>query len=134
MQDILPTPQRPDLVLSSTTKKEVVIVELTVPFEPNIEARHTDKCNKYASLTTDIKDQGYSCNLFCLEIGSRGYVSKENKLRVKSLLKRVKQGKNVKMLLKNVSKLSLMSSYSLFIAKDEPNWMKPRILTVPDYQ
>ncbi|XP_041466188.1 uncharacterized protein LOC121416780 [Lytechinus variegatus] len=130
--NILPTPLRPDLVLSSVQNKEVIVVELTVPFEQNIDSRHVSKCNKYAPLTNDIIDQGYSCKLFCIEVGSRGYVSKQNKVRIKSLLKTMKLGKKNKAMLNRISKMSIMTSYSLFLAKDQPTWTEPPLLSVPE--
>ena len=104
-QNVIPTSQRPDIVVLSESQKEIIIVELSVPFETNIESRHTHKCNKYAPLVNDIVDQGYKCDLICLEVGSRGYLSKENKMRLKT-------------------------SYSIFCAKDEPTWVNAGILKI----
>ena len=76
---VILTSQRPDIVILSETKKDIVIVELSVPFEMNIETRHVQKCNKYAPLVNDIVNQGYNCQLICLEVGPEAMCRKETK-------------------------------------------------------
>ncbi|XP_071507989.1 uncharacterized protein, partial [Diadema antillarum] len=85
--DLTPTSERPDIVLVNQSSKSVVIGELTVPFESNIDSAHNRKSEKYASLVLDIENQGYSCELICFEVGSRGLVTKENKRQVTKLFK-----------------------------------------------
>ena len=77
--DILPTQQRPDLVLINESSKSIIIIELSIPFEQNIHKTHDYKQNKYASLTADLQEQGYDAKLFCIEIGSRGLITSSNK-------------------------------------------------------
>ena len=129
--NIIPTSQRPDIVILSQTKREIKIVELSVPFEMNIETRHVQKCNKYAPLVNDIVNQGYNCQLICLEGGSRGYISKGNKTRLKTLLTKMKMGRQFRTTMHQISKLAVISSYSIFCAKDEPTWMNVSTLSIP---
>ena len=51
--EICITPQKPDIVIIDEKQKIMNIYELSVPFEHNIEKRHTEKSNKYAHFTTD---------------------------------------------------------------------------------
>ena len=69
-QDILATAQRPDLVILNRTSKEVVIFELTVPWDMNVETAHNFKQDKYASLVNDLSGSGFAVGVgFCFGIG-----------------------------------------------------------------
>ena len=74
--EILPTQQRPDLVLINESSNSIVIIELSIPFEANIRKAHEYKENRYASLVSDLQERGYDTNLFCIEVGSRGLISR----------------------------------------------------------
>ena len=69
--DLLPTSDRPDLVVIDYCKKSISILELTVPFERNISKDHQYKCHKYAHLMIDLQGLGYSVKYFAIEIGCR---------------------------------------------------------------
>ena len=56
------------------------IFELTVPFETNIKARNKLKADTYAHFATDIKT--YKATVTAFEVGSRGYLTKENERRL----------------------------------------------------
>ena len=55
-------------------------MELTVPFEMNINKAHTRKMERYGSLVTDLNHiAGYNVQLLCVEIGSKGLITQDNK-------------------------------------------------------
>ena len=85
---ILTTSQRPDIVIVLEESKEIVIVELTVPFETNVEEAHRRKVDKYSSMVQDIQEMGYTVSLYAVEVGVRGLLSTDNKHRMKQLLKK----------------------------------------------
>ena len=85
--EVLVTSSRPDLVIHYPEANVIKIIELTVPFETNIEKEHTYKTNKYATLIQDIEDKQISSELTCVEVGCRGYVSESNKIRITTILK-----------------------------------------------
>ena len=85
--DLTSTSERPDIVIVNQDSKSVVIGELTVPFESNIDSAHKRKSEKYAPLVLDIGNKGYSCELICFEVGSRGLITKENKRQITKLFK-----------------------------------------------
>ena len=125
--EILPTQQRPDLVLINEGSKSIVIIELSIPFEQNIQKAHVYKENKYASLVSDLQEQGYDTNLFCVEIGSRGLISSSNKMSLNSIFKLVANKKTpVKRVfnkfLKTVSQCAIVHSYSIFYSKYDEDW------------
>ena len=55
--EVIVTSSRPDLVIHYPEANVIKIIELTVPFEINIEKEHTYKTNKYATLIQDIEDK-----------------------------------------------------------------------------
>ena len=75
-ESILPCSLIPDIVIVQDRK--VVVFELTVPFELNINNAHSRKSDKYSGLVSDIETAGYNCFLYVVEVGSRGYIDKQN--------------------------------------------------------
>jgi hypothetical protein len=47
--DILVTSQRPDMVLINRKLRQIVVFEMTYPWDMNIDRSHGHKCQKYAS-------------------------------------------------------------------------------------
>ena len=70
--------------------KEILVVELTVPFEPNIEHAQNRKTEKYTPLISDLNQTGYHAKLVTLEIGARGYIPKQSKTKLMSVIKKSK--------------------------------------------
>ena len=118
----------PDLVLVNRRDKKIVIMELTSPLEANIEAAYTRKANKYTPLKIDLEEKGYSVQLVPFEIGSRGYVSSRNKNNLINIYVSNKISYNVLKLCKELSKISLLCSFSIFHAYQAPSWVNPPLL------
>ena len=83
--DVLVTTQRPDLFIVNRDLKKVILLELTVPWDMNIDSSHGIKSRKYASLIGDL-ERHFSVEAYCFEVSVRGLVSKANKARLKSFL------------------------------------------------
>ena len=131
-QDILATAQRPDLVILNRTTKEIVIFELTVPWDMNVETAHNFKQDKYASLVNDLSGSGYAVGLFCFEVSVRGQITASNRGRLKSFLFRTTgQSRSfLGSLCTNISKVALLGSFSIFTARNEGMWSTGRDLSV----
>ena len=127
--EICVTALKPDLVIIDEKRKTLDIFELTVPFEFNIEDRNKFKNNKYAHFITDIKT--YTTSVTAFEIGSRGYISPKNKHRLHTLHKYIKPGTTLTNFQKNISALSVYSSYHIFIARKDQIWSEPNLLETP---
>ena len=112
-------------------EKRLQIIELTVPFETNIDNSHSYKVNKYTPLINDLTDNGYKCDILCIEIASRGYISKDNKARLQKLLCDIDLRKQFKHVCNNIAKLSLVTSYAIFNFKDEPQWTNSAYIGIP---
>ena len=137
--EVLVTSPRPDLVIHYPEANVIKIIELTVPFETNIEKEHTYKTNKYATLIQDIEDKEDKedkTNIVIIDMcGSRlqrlGYVSESNKIRITTILKSldIKPSKRqLKELTVSISKIALLTSFVIFKCKDEPQWFDPKLI------
>ena len=123
-QEIIVTNQRPDVVAVNAEKRNVIIFELTCPFDSNVDTAHEYKMNKYAALVNDLNNSGFVVDLFCVEVTVRGQITKANRARIKSfVLKTTGQRRNVSVdLICRLSRASLLSSFSIFCARNEANW------------
>lgn len=72
---IIKTGKRPDIVLSSKTTNQVVMIELTVPFESRLEESHFFKESKYRDLAGELRKEGMIARVFAVEVGARGLLS-----------------------------------------------------------
>ena len=84
---VVPTQQKPDLCFIDFNKKDIILIELTVPFETNIAEAHQRKQDRYAGLVHDIREAGWNPVEICLEIGSRGLITPENKKRLMDMIR-----------------------------------------------
>ena len=109
--------------------KTVELLELTVPFEGNIKARNKDKNDKYAHFLTDIKE--YKPSIICFEVGVRGYLTTDNLNRLKHIHSLCKKNIKYKTFIKNISALTINSSYYIFTAKKNPTWSMTTHLHAP---
>ena len=128
---ILVTPLKPDLFLVDEERRTIVMFELTCPFERNIDREHAYKEGKYAPLVADLT-RSFKVFHYSVEIGARGFISKQNKARLKSFALNCcdASSANLKGLITYCSKASLLASFSIFQARNEPTWSSPRPLVV----
>ena len=112
-------------------RREGVVFELTCPWDSNIVRSHTYKSEKYASLIADLSSH-FVVSFFSVEVSARGQITKDNRTRLKSFLFKccTYSGNVSKDLCRISSKAALLSSYSIFAARQEPTWGDPAPLTV----
>ena len=132
--NILPTSQKPDMVLIRRNSKTIILVELTVCFESGIVKAEERKTDMYASLLHDLSDVDFNAQLFTLEIGSRGLIDSNNTNKLKDLLKLIDPklkylNKVVKSLRSKLSKISVLCSYALFYSKYNQMWRESPLLS-----
>ena len=131
-QDIVVTASRPDLVIvdSSTPIKTVYLFELSVCFEQtdNIQKAHQKKYDRYCPLTQDIEDRGFNCKNIPFEVGSRGHLTLENKSILTIIHKLCNTKTKFKKFYQNISKTSLLCSYSIYLSREE-NWNNSTLLS-----
>ena len=105
------TPLKPDIVIIDSHKETIHLYELTCPAEKNIEARHTEKSNKYAHFSTDITN--LTCKVNCFEVSTKGFLNARNHSTLNTLHKFIKP------------------SYYLFLCKNEPIFVESPYLLPP---
>ena len=71
---IIQTEKRPDIVVWSDSKKSVLLIELTVPWEENREEAHERNKNHYETLRADCVEKGWICHVIPIEVGCRGFI------------------------------------------------------------
>ena len=65
---------RPDTVIHSASTQQLILVELTVPYENGMEKAHIYKREKYLNLTKELEDAGYRAGVMPVEVGARGFI------------------------------------------------------------
>ena len=115
------------IIDNNTTPKTVHLYELTSPFSTNILTANSYKKDKYAGLKDDIIQNGYICHVIPFEICSRGFIPRRVKLILLSMMKTfttIKPPLNHKHIV-NISKIALLSSFSIFHARKSRDWNSP---------
>ena len=126
---ILVTSQKPDLCIVNEETKEITLIELTIPFECNINAAHNRKTSRYELLVNDLKKSGYEVIYHPIEIGSRGLITKDNAYSLKTLFNiESDRSKELKDIQKNLTKISVIASYCIFYSKFESSWLEPDLI------
>ena len=128
---VLVTALKPDIVIVSSVSQEVIVFELTCPWDRNIVRSHNMKTEKYAPLIADLA-QSYVVSFYAVEVSARGQITKDNRSRLKSFLHKCCAAPHAvtKSLICASSKAALLSSYSIFSARGEPTWEDPSPLVV----
>ena len=131
---ILVTNQRPDIVIVNESLGEVIVSELTCPWDGNIARSHTFKEEKYAPLIADLS-QRYTCYHFSIEISVRGQVSNDNKKRLKAFSYRACSDAKLvfKSMVPILSKTALLASFSIFAARAEPSWVSSSLIPIDSF-
>ena len=130
--DIVVLSQKPDLVIIDRTNMKVTLIELTIPFDINVSKAHERKIDRYERLKNDIEDKGYDVLYLAIEIGSRGFISMENETRLKELFEifNIDNRKELNVIMNNLKKIAIISSYCIFYSKFENSWLDPKLINV----
>lgn len=114
---ITATSLRPDMVITSESTRQVVIVELTVPWEDRLEEANERKRAKYAELVEECRSGGWKARSEPVEVGCRGFAGQ-------SLLRTLKllgvKGQLCRRAIKNISEAAEKASRWLWIRRGEP--------------
>ena len=126
--DIHATSQRPDIVIINRSKKQICFFELSVSFEKNAESANLRKLGRYRELALDLTNKGWVTSNTPFEVGSRGHINKRNKISISDTMKFFQIKIHKSKLLKDMSKISLLCSFTLFQAHCQPDWQSPPFL------
>ena len=128
---ILVTNLRPDLFIVSENLKKAIVIELTCPWDPNVQHSHTYKQEKYSPLVADLS-QCFTVFHYSVEVTVRGQITKDNQNRIRAFVFRCcdTPGKLAGKIIKDSSKAALLASFSVFCARKEPSWLNPAPLLI----
>ena len=127
--DLCPTLEKPDLVLIDEKKKTVDLFELTVPGELRISESNKLKADRYSHFKTDIVS--YKTTVTPFEISVKGHVTRENRDRLRRIHKFTDKSKTLKKFIQDISYIAILSTYYIYIARNEPAWSDPPFITPP---
>ena len=122
------TSLRPDVLLMSPTIKRVILIELTCPAEENLTDRHFDKIEKYSPLREAIEASGWTCDLFAIEVGARGFCSK---FFIQALKELGFCNKLISTIKAEVSYASLRASFWIWMAREDKEWRLSKHHSLP---
>ena len=117
---------KPDIVIVDEQTKTLHIYELTMPSMTNIEARHTEKTNKYSHFLTDITT--YKTSLNCFEVTSTGFVSSRNVKTLHQLHKLMRKDMKKSVFMNNLNSLAWYGSYQIWLTRNDPVFTIPAFL------
>ena len=63
-----------DIVLLSRANLKIIVVELSIPYEIQMDQSHEYKTSKYEDLKKEMEKEGYSLIVKAVEIGAKGFV------------------------------------------------------------
>jgi hypothetical protein len=117
--EIVHTNQRPDIVLWSQSPKRMILVELTVPWEENIDEAYERKMARYQELAETCTNKGWKTWVFPVEIGCRGFPAK-------SLMKMLGalgiRGRSLRSVTRALGKAAERASSWLWLRRADVEW------------
>ena len=111
---------RPDILISSTKLKKVILVELTCPAEEGFQSAQLRKQSKYLPLVQNIsQSSSWKPLLLTVEVGARGFVAISTH---QVLLKLGLPSRKVSSLCKTLSTTAAKCSYTIYLSSNSKTW------------
>jgi hypothetical protein len=126
--NIADVPDRPDILLWSETRRELLAIELTCPGEDGIQAAHQRKQKKYAHLADEgLKHQPpWSLRVWAIEVGSLGFLAKSGYELLRAINFTKSELAAIKRQLEDISR---RCSYFIFSSRHKVTWTNRPLLT-----
>jgi hypothetical protein len=113
-------------------RHRISLVELTCPWDTDGDKARDCKIFKYAGLKVTLSNEGWDCGLYKIKVGVQGHFYKLVKDCLRSLFwSWVLPGhrSGVAQMIKYASCKSLVCSFSIFRAHNDPVWITPRLVS-----
>ena len=117
----IPTTKRPDIFMWSKEKKMLELVELTVPFEDNLEDARLRKDERYEQLVDDCREAGWTAWHSPIEVGCRGFVGAPVR---RWLLKTGFSSQEASKLIKEIQEVVEKASHWVWLKRDDESWIE----------
>jgi hypothetical protein len=127
--------QRPDLVIIDRSvygRFRIALVELTCPWDTDAKRAEERKTTRYADLKEELRNPGWDCSLYLIEVGGRDHIVKSVKDRLRSLFRAwfpAGHRSGIGQIIKDVSRISLVCSFTIFQARNDPVWFSSCLVT-----
>ena len=119
---IVPTMQRPDVVIWNRAKKVVHLLELTVPWESNLGDAEERKNARYEGLVEACEEEGWTAQHSHLGVGARGYV--DRKLLHLFQYEMGFTPKETKQLREELQKAAEKASLFIWLKREDAGWLE----------
>jgi hypothetical protein len=118
--EIVVSPLCPDIVIWSNTIRTVIFIELTVPWEENVDKAQLRKGQRYQALEQQCEEHKWHVRRFEIEVGARGYVAPSFTRTWTALGLPPKLRKDLR---RNCSDKALLCSYVIYLERFTANWL-----------
>lgn len=119
--------KRPDGVIWSPSAKIVIWIELTSPWEDNMDGKHEFKMTHYNQLQIDCESKGWEVHPLCVEVGCRGHAAEPLQYMSRVLGFTRQEAVDLKY---EVEQTALYCSYAIVLARYESVWHPKGLLDV----
>jgi hypothetical protein len=128
---ILATPERPDILLYSSSSRTVILGELTCPAEEGIDQAKIRKQARYAPLAEALMElkHPWAAHVLTLEVGARGFVARSTF----TFLRKIGfTPPEARLACRQASEVVARCSYAICLRSNEKQWSSSRTLLVPN--
>ena len=122
--EIAITNLRPDLLLWSNSQRMVYFIELTVPWEDNVEEAFERKKLRYTELAAQAEQRGWRAKICPVEVGCRGFVATSTVRLMRDL---GISGQALRQAIKETSRVAEWSSQWLWLKRKDPSWSPKQV-------
>jgi hypothetical protein len=108
------------------------MVELTCPWDMDAKRADERKTARYSDLKEELSNQGWDCSLYLIEVGARGHIVRSVKHHLQPLFWAclpAGRRSGIGQMIKDVSRISLLYSFAIFQARNDPVWFSPCLVT-----
>jgi hypothetical protein len=127
--------QRSDLLILDRSvygRLRISFIELKCPWDTDAHKAKDCKISRYAGLEEELSYKVWDCGLYKIEFGAWGHISEVVKDHLWSLFRSwVPPGhrSGVAQMIKYANWISLVYSFSIFQARNDPVWIFPRLVS-----
>ena len=122
--DLVATGQVPDIVLLDRSQNNIVLLELTCPFDSSassFKSAFDRKTVRFERLALDLEQLGFTVFNMPLEIGARGVITARNHI-VLATVASMCGIRNLSVLRRTLGKISLVASHRIYLARASSEW------------
>jgi hypothetical protein len=133
--DVMVQAQRPDLVIVDRSvhgRHRIALVELICPWDTDAKRAEEHKTARYVDLKEELNNHGWDCNLFLIRVEARGHIVESVKDPLWLLFwawAPASHRSGIGRMMKFVSRISLVCSFAIFLACNNPVWFSQRLVT-----